>query len=382
MLYKGAILLAFSLAVAQAQTPDGGNNNGGQQQEQQQQQQEQQQQNQRQQQQQQSQIQPTIHLSGNVMLASGGAPAEPIRIIRVCGMQKVIEDYTNSDGHFSLLAGRNEQLSVTDASVGGQPTRGPFNRGGGDDWNNCSLEADAPGYRSTSISLWLMTGGNVGTIILTPLEETQGSVISFTSLAAPKKARASFFKAMNELGKGSAANRTKVMGRLQKALDEYPEYAAAWARLGQVRAETGDVDGAIAALEKSVKLDERYLLPYDALVRLYMSKGNWDHATELTRFVLGIHPADAAMRWYQAVCDYQTGHDDEAMTLLGEIQRDPETAKQFPKSHQIMGLIYARRGQISEAAAAYRLYLLLDPNAQAAGGIRKQLSEWGELGGL
>ena len=213
--------------------------------------------------------------------------------------------------------------------------------------------------------------------------------VSATSLAAPKEAQTALRKALRELDKGhsakpakSAQHLEKARQYLEKAVAEYPEYATAWTKLGQVKADTGDPDGAIAALEKSVKLDEHYLPPYDALVWLYMDKRDWDHATELAKFVLDINPAVAKMRWYQAGCAYESGRDDEAIALFREIQSDAEAAKQFPQTHLFLGLIYARRGELAKAAADYRLYLQFVPDAQDAEAVKKQLNEWEQLGAL
>jgi hypothetical protein len=101
---------------------------------------------------------------------------------------------------------------------------------------------------------------------------------------------------------------------------------------------------------------------------------------ELTQFVLGINPADTAMRWYQAVCSYETGHDDEAMKLIGEVVQDPEAASRFPQTQRIMGLIYAKRGEYAEAAAAFHRYLEWDPDGQAVPAVKKQLNDWEQLG--
>ena len=222
--------------------------------------------------------------------------------------------------------------------------------------------------------------GNIPRPVPIPLGEEYA--VSITSLAAPKQARAAFDKAMREIDKGDSADLAKARQFLEKAVEEYPEYAAAFTKLGQVRADLGDPDGAIVALEKSVELDDRYLAPYDALVWLYMAKGNWDHATELTKFALNDNPADATMRWYQPGCANESGRDTEALALIGEIQNDAEAVKQFPQTPLFMGLIYARHGQRGQAAAAYRRYLELDPNAQAAEAVKKQLNEWQQLGVL
>jgi Flp pilus assembly protein TadD len=367
--------------------PGGGNNNGGF--------------GQQQQQQQQMQMERPIFLSGTVILASGEAPVEPIMINRVCGMQKTPEGYTDSKGRFSFQVGQNQQYAALDASIGSQGAAsgfggvggggGGFNSMGGNnsmmgiDLSGCQLEADAPGYRSDPIFLTRrrpMDRAEVGTIILTPLGGVQASVVSATSLAVPKKAKTSFDKGIKELGKGPSARLDKAMEDLQQAVDAYPEYAAAWTTLGMVKAQSGDNDGAIVALEKAVHADPRYLRPYEPLVRLYIGKGDWEHTAELTKFVVSVNPADTKMRWYQAVAKFETGHDDDAIALLGEIQKDAEGAKQFPQTHHIMGLIYAKRGHFGEAAEAYKRYLELDPNAQAAEAIKKQLNEWQQLGVL
>lgn len=213
---------------------------------------------------------------------------------------------------------------------------------------------------------------------LAPLVD--GSAVSATSLAAPKKARAAFDKAIKEIAKGSSAHLDIARQHLEKSVAEYPEYAAAWTKLGQVKADIGDPVGAIVALEKSIELDERYLAPYAALVWLYMDKGDWDHATELTKFVLDINPADAKMRWYQAGCAYESGRDDEALALFGKIRNDAEAVKQFPETHLFLGLIYARHGRLGEAAAAYQRYLEFVPKAPDAEAVKKQINEWGQLG--
>lgn len=337
-----------------------------------------------------------IFLSGNVILASGEAPIEPIMINRVCGMQKVPEGYTDSKGRFSFQVGRNQQFAVMDASIGGQGAASGFGGGGGGfsslagnsptmgvDLSGCQLEADAPGYRSDPIFLTRrrpMDRAEVGTIILTPLGGIQASVVSATSLAAPKKAKSFFEKGIKELGKGSSARLDKAMEDFQQAVDDYPEYAAAWTMLGQAKAQGGDNDGAIVAFEKALDADPRYLRPYEPLVRLYIGKGDWEHTAELTKFVLSVNPADTKMRWYRAVATFETGRDDDAIALIGEIQNDAEDAKQYPQSHHILGLIYAKRGQFGEAAESFNRYLALDPNAQAAAAIKKQLNEWQQLG--
>jgi hypothetical protein len=73
-----------------------------------------------------------------------------------------------------------------------------------------------------------------------------------------------------------------------------------------------------------------------------MAKEDWDHATELAKFVLDINPAVAKMRWYLAGAPTNQV-DDEAIALFRESRAMLEAAKQFPQAHLFTGLIYARR---------------------------------------
>jgi Tfp pilus assembly protein PilF len=342
------------------------------------------------------QMERPIFLSGRVLLSSGEAPTEPIRILRVCGMRTTPEGYTDSKGRFSFQVGANASLAVMDASIGGWST--PGGTAGGSsfgslapsgnstreiDLSGCTLEADAPGYRSNPIILGRrrsMERSEVGTFILTPLAGTQAMVVSATSLAAPKKARSSFDKAVNELSKGPSAKADKAIRDLEKAVALYPEYAAAWAILGQTRSLAGDSEGAIEALERAVQSDSRYLRPYDTLARLTIEAGNWERTVELADFVLGVNPTNNQMRWYKAVSQFEMKSHDEAIDSLTELQSDEAGQKQFPQTHHVLGLIYADRGQFTEAASEYRRYLELAPTSPAGDGIKRQLYEWEQLG--
>lgn len=411
MLRKGLILLAISLTVTvamQAQAPSGGGGGGGgtaggntggggggntgggsrvggapgg---------------NQPVQQTPQVQMERPIFLSGAVLLASGEPPIEPIMIKRTCGTQSFAEGYTDSKGRFSFQVGRNSSLAVMDASIGGgnatgaPGANGAFSNFGnsndpslGVDLSGCQLEASAPGYRGEPIPLGRrrsMDRSDVGTIVLTPLGGSQAAVVSATSLAAPKKAKSSFEKAIKELSKGAGSDPEKAMAELEKAVEEYPEYAAAWTVLGQVRSETGDADGAVAALEKALVADPRYIRPYEPLIRLTIGRQDWDRTEQLADFVLGVNPADTKMRWYKAVSNFEAGRLDNAITLIDEIHSDQESALQYPQTHHILGLIFAKRGQFGEAAAEYQRYLDLAPDSEVSTAIKRQIFEWKELG--
>ncbi len=115
---------------------------------------------------------PTV-LSGTVVLSSGDVPSEKIRLYCVCGSRTVSEGRTDSKGRFSLRVGRNSSLSSMDASIGGT-SHGPvpvdFMSDSSDafrrvDLSGCTLETNAPGFRSKALCWESTTVGGARTLV-------------------------------------------------------------------------------------------------------------------------------------------------------------------------------------------------------------------------
>ncbi len=65
----------------------------------------------------------------------------------------------------------------------------------------------------------------------------EGATVSLKTLTAPKEAKQAYEKALKELGKRKI-NFSKTSKELEKAVKIYPEFAAAWHVLGEVRLKT------------------------------------------------------------------------------------------------------------------------------------------------
>jgi Tfp pilus assembly protein PilF len=344
-------------------------------------------------------MQRPIFLSGKVLMDNGQPPPEPVTIIRVCSGQRHPESYSDRKGGFSFQVGANPTVALTDASVGGlnggpggQFGGGGFGAGGfgagssmaGDmsvDFSGCDLIAELPGFRSEAISLGrrrAMDNPDVGVIVLHSLGGRLESIVSATTLQAPKKAMSSYDKAMREMTKKSG-DPEKASKELEKAVAEYPQFAAAWTLLGDTRAKMENPEGAREAYEKAVEADPDYLRPYPALVQMAVNAKDWQRTSELSEKMLALNPGITQVRYYQAVAQLNMGNIDGARSTAMAIQSGPDAAS-FPVTHQMMGLIYSQQGAFSEAAKEYRNYLQADPNAASAEQIKKQLNEWEVLG--
>jgi Flp pilus assembly protein TadD len=352
----------------------------------------------------QPEFQRPIFLSGQVMLADGTPPGEPATIERVCWGHRRPETYTDSKGRFSFQLGDKHSLAFADASTspasddafGGAG----FNSGGFDsqanpgapqvsafgrvDLSGCELRAVLPGYRSESVQLnqrSIFDKPDIGVIILHRIAKGQGISVSATSLAAPKQARKAYEKALKELRKRDAKSRKpkKAIKELEKAVAEYPEYAAAWTLLGRTRLAVNDTEGAREAFDKATKADPKYLSPYIPLLRMELNEERWAEVNLVSERLLSLNPHMTEVQYYRAVAAFNLGKMDLAEDLALGVQSSEGMGK-FAGTHRLLGMIHARQGNFPLAATAYRDFLAVQPMGPTAKDLRRQLTEWEALG--
>ena len=353
----------------------------------------------------QSTIQPAprpIYLSGEVVLSNGEIPPEPVTIERICNGVNTPEDYTDTKGRFSFEVGGDPTLAMSDASVAGGGFGGAgggrfpgsgiggFGAGGGGglsgpdigvDLSGCEIRGVLSGFRSESIQLGRrrpMENPDIGRIVLTPLDGFRGKIVSATTLQAPKKAKASYDKAFREMVKKNS-DPEKAIKELDKAVALYPQFAAAWAVMGDAKLKMNNENGAIKAYEKAVEADPDYFRPYEGLIRLGMKQQNWELVDKYSDKALAMNPNQTSMRYASALASFSTGDVDSATMTAKAIIGSPDAAM-FPQAHQMLGMIYANKGQFVQASGEFRNYLTISPNSPSAAQIKKQLNEWEVLG--
>ncbi len=335
-----------------------------------------------------------IIISGQVRTSSGEAPLEPVAVKLSCDVNSLTKAYTGKKGEFSFELDDNAQFAVMDASVPGASAQSSLGSASiisnqpnlieaSVNLSQCFLVAESAGYRSSQIPLWrrsIFDRPTVGTLILTPIAGSEAALVSATSLAAPDEAKDALDKASQELSKGDSARLPKVVARLEKALSEYPTYAAAWTILGETKQRLGDREGATAAFRRAVQADPGYLRPYAPLIKIRVQQREWEQAVVLTGAALNLDPANVALHWLQAISQFESGNNQEALKCLDRVESDPDGAERFPGTHRIRGLIYSERGNFVQAAAELRLFLKAAPDTPAADAVKKRLEHWRALG--
>ena len=322
-------------------------------------------------------------LSGKVMLGNGMTPPGPVKIYLDCNGRRIPAGYTNSKGAFSVDI-NNRHNALVDASVGG-PWHGHgvcIDRFGRVNLFGCRLLAEVGGYQADPIQLAslrsVFDNPDVGTMVLRRLDGVEGMSISFTSLSAPRKARKAYDKAFGEMQE-KEPNLQEAEKELETAVGLHSEYAAAWNLLGHVRIMRDDREGGRAAFEQAVEADPKLLDPYPALARLALVEERWDDGLQLSNQLLRLNPHVAIAHYYSAIANFRLGRMEASRKSVLELQ-EKSSDRDFPQSHQILGMIHTEQGLYEQAARSYRDYLGVQPDGPFASQIQRQLHDWEVLG--
>lgn len=336
-----------------------------------------------------------IFLSGKVMLDDGTPPPEPVAIQRICNTNPHTEAYTDTKGNFSFQLG--QQLGVIpDASeqTWGQPGMGSASPGVGTMGNagplggagmgrsrdvttmlmGCTLRAQLPGYRSDSVNLTnhhALDNPDVGVIILHRIGNVEGQTISATSAMAPKDAKKSYEKALNDLKKQKFDDAQK---QLDKATEIYPKYAAAWFELGLLQERAKDFDAAKKSYQQALAADPKYLKPYHQLALIAVRDRKWDDVKDTTSRLVRLDPVDYPDAWYyNAVANYELKDYGAAEKSAREgLKVDNDHV--VPRTNQLLAVLLAGKEDYQGAAASLKEYLRIAPNGPEADTVKKQLA--------
>ncbi len=343
-----------------------------------------------------------IFLSGRVLLEDGTPPPETVIIESVCGTSQHNEGYTDSKGYFSIEFGRRMGV-LQDASetstpgfgngggFGGPPgmsgSAGPGFGGGMSSASadmrtfNCELRAKLAGYRSQAYSLVNrrpMDNPDIGVILLHRLGESEGTTVSASTLAAPKDARKAFQKGMDALKKRKQADAVK---NFEKAVNVYPEFAAAWFELGRIQVDRGDLETARRSFDTAAKSDPKFVAPLVEIANLSMKQQNWKEVADVTARAEKLDSFDYPQIFLlNAVANYNLHNLEAAEKSIRQAEK-LDTRHQFPKTQHLFGIILAQRQDYLGAAEQFKAYLKFAPSASDAATVRSQLDQVEKLTG-
>jgi hypothetical protein len=321
--------------------------------------------------------QSTIFVTGKVVLDDGTELTEPAMIQTICRGQRRTETYSDSRGGFSFQFGDSntgtaDAISDASSSNIGTPAIMQTRRNPRD----CQLQAVLAGFTSQAMELGsrggLVDNIEVGKVPLHRLERVEGTTISVTNALAPAAARKALEKARGYETKGKWEEARKL---LDKAVEIYPRYAAAWNELGRLHLRDRDAPSARRSFEQALAADPKYVNPYDGLAQLAVLSHDWRSAIEVTNKLFALDPIDfPAAYFYNAAGNYYLGDLDAAEKNALQGVRVDE-GHQVPKLQCLLGMILLRKKDYQAASEHMQRYLQMATQPADVDVARKFLAD-------
>ena len=311
-------------------------------------------------------------LSGRVVVSEGMPLPQPATIVSSCNGQLHTEGYTDSKGYFSFELNGGRQLGPNSGET----------FGGTESVDLCELQADLPGFVSEKVQLSSNSDSagviRSGNIVLHPLTQAEGNMISAVNSAAPSKAQKEFQKGCEEARKGKW---DAARERFEKAVAVYPKYAEAWLDLGRVQVQQRQFDAARQSFQQALSADSKLVGAYSELAELALREKDWQEVADATDHILQLDPVGLPQYWYlNSAANYEMKKVDKAeKSVLQGLRVDVRNV--IPKMQYLLAAILAFKKDYRGAAEHIRSYLRLVPHAQDAAVAQQQLQQLEKLSG-
>jgi TolA-binding protein len=310
------------------------------------------------------------------LVAEGSSLPEPANVLLQCGNQVRAHEYSDAKGNFSL------RVYVTDDSRSGTDLKQQQSVLSRQDWMDCELYADIPGYSSERLRLAEKAARgtvDVGNIALHSMANDPGLradtrfTVSVISLAAPDKARKAFAKGEQEERKGKWQS---ACDYFKKAIEMYPRYALAWLELGRVQARENSFDEAHESFRQAVTQDSKLTDGYVELARVAAQQQNWKELADVSDRLVQASPDSSPEYWFlNSAAYYNLGNLKQAETSIKRGLRI-DLRHQIAQMEYLYGLILGSKKDYKSAAERISNYIRLAPNSKDVPAARQALTDY------
>jgi Tfp pilus assembly protein PilF len=318
-----------------------------------------------------------MFITGKVLLSDGAILPEPVAIERACNGSVRREGYSDSKGQFSFQLGVNNAFQ--DASEGGARVKTSIGKGvTPTTMNGCEFRAILPGFQSSVATLH--TDGetwqfDVGTIVLKRLGNAPGTTISMTSMAAPKDAMHAYEKAQALIEEKP----DEAKKNLEKAVEKYPHFAAAWTMLGDLHRKRNEMDEAEKDYKMAIAADPQFVNPVYGMGMIAIQQKRWEEAATYTEQVLKLNVYAYPLTYFLNAAASLNAQKFEAAEDSGKKFKALDTQHSHPEICLLLSNVYAHKEDYASAAQEVNEYLTLVPNSPEAEGLKSEAKRFQEL---
>lgn len=183
--------------------------------------------------------------------------------------------------------------------------------------------------------------------------------VSVTRLAVPQKARDEFQTACGKLKDNNFA---AAEDHARKAVEIYPDYAAAWVVLGQALTAGNKDNEAVQACKQAMKVDPTYVAPYICLAQFAERTNSWDDVYTFSDQARSLDPANNPyVYFYAAMADLHLKRYAEA-ELDGLSAERLDNGNRIPDLHLLLAEVYRAKGDKLREATELQKFLQLSPH--------------------
>jgi Tfp pilus assembly protein PilF len=195
-----------------------------------------------------------------------------------------------------------------------------------------------------------------------------GPMVSATELNVPDSARKEFEKAGEAL---THENWKKAIEHLNKAIEIYPQYAAAYNNLGVAYGRMDDTVRQSVALERAISLDDHFAAAYVNLAELSIRQQNIDKAEILLLKAIPLDPTSARSYMLLADAELLNQKYDAAISNATKVHSLPH--ERMALTHFIAARAYEHENRPQDALAELQLFLKEEPKGARADHIRDEI---------
>ncbi|HLK54897.1 MAG TPA: tetratricopeptide repeat protein, partial [Candidatus Angelobacter sp.] len=187
----------------------------------------------------------------------------------------------------------------------------------------------------------------------------------------PGKATREYQKACSEV---HHKKYDKAEEHLQKAIDSYSSYTAAWVLLGQIQEVAQKTDQAGESCNRARRIDSNYAPAYLCLAHLAAAESKWKEVADITDHLFRLHPLNASNAYYyNALANLRLNNLSLAETSALRGVEDTKKSHQ-PELHLLLAQIYEKKGDRNAEVAELQEYVKRAPHSSHAAQINQALS--------